>query len=105
MTDLTSLTLAGSALAQVTVATSNQQGTANTWPFTPTWTPATDSLIAGLTPTTATGNFSQEIVGRNVNTLTAGGSLTLNQVAGTSGNTSRRRGVETPSARNLSALI
>src|ERR1700748_1228869 len=78
------LSLAGSASAQVTVTTANQFGTANTWPFTPTWTPATDSLIAGLAPTTALGNFSEETgtngVLRNANSLTAGGSLTINQV-------------------------
>ncbi|HEY4417248.1 MAG TPA: immunoglobulin domain-containing protein, partial [Verrucomicrobiae bacterium] len=78
-----SLTLASSASAQLTVATSSQQGTANTWPFTPTWTPATDSLIAGLVPTTATGNFTLEVAGRNVNSLTAGGSLAINQIPAT----------------------
>lgn len=75
------------ASAQLTVTTTNQHGTAGVWPFTPTWTPASDSLIAGLAPTTATGDFSLEISGRNVNSLTSGGSLTINQVAGPSGNT------------------
>src|SRR5579864_1722133 len=81
------LLFASSAAAQLTVTTTNEHGTAGVWPFTPTWTPASDSLIAGLAPTTATGNFSLEIPGRNVNSLTSGGSLTINQVAGTSGNT------------------
>jgi hypothetical protein len=76
-----------SASAQLTVTTANQHGTANTYPFTPTWTPASDSLIAGLAPTTATGNFSLEIPGRSVNSLTSGGSLAINKIAGTSGNT------------------
>ena len=64
----------------VVILTTNQNGPL---PFTPTWTPAPDSLIAGLVPSTALGNFSEEIAGRNVDSLTAGGSLTISQVAGT----------------------
>ncbi len=45
------------------------------------------SLIAGQHPSTASGNFSEEVPGRNVNSLTAGGSLGLTQIAGTSGYT------------------
>jgi len=67
-------------LQPVVISTANQYGPL---PFTPTWIPASDSLIAGLAPTTAEGNFSQEISGRNVDTLTAGGGLTISQVAGT----------------------
>jgi hypothetical protein len=51
--------------------------------FTPTWTVATDnSLIAGRSPSDTTGNFSEEVPGRNVNSLTAGGDLGLTQVPG-----------------------
>lgn len=56
-------------------------------PLTPTWTPASDSLIAGLLPSTALGNFSEEVSGRNVNSLTAGGSLTISQIQGNAGTT------------------
>jgi len=84
---LAALILPGRAPAALTVTTANQVGTANTYPFTPTWTPALDSLIAGLAPTTANGNFSLEVPGRNVSSLTAGGSLAINLIAGTSGNT------------------
>lgn len=76
---------AGSALAQLAITTSNQHGSAGTYPFTPTWTPAADSLIAGLTPATATGNFALDLTSRNVNSLTAGGSLSINPVAGNTG--------------------
>ena len=66
------------APAAVTVTTSNQQGVANTWPFTPSWVVNTNSsLIAGLAPSTALGNFSQEISSRNANTLTLGTNLTI----------------------------
>src|ERR1035441_10345829 len=71
------LILASSAQAALVVSTTNQFGAA---PFTPAWTPAGNSLIAGLVPTTALGNFSEEIAGRNVNSLTAGGSLTITSV-------------------------
>ena len=68
---------AGSASAALVATATNQYGAA---PFTPTWTPAADTLIAGLVPSTALGNFSEEIAGRNVNSLTAGGSLTITSV-------------------------
>jgi signal transduction histidine kinase len=46
--------------------------------FTPTWTVATNcSLIAGQPPSDSSGDFSKELSGRNVNSLTAGGSLEL----------------------------
>jgi len=82
------LVFAGSASATLTITTSNQLGTANVWPFTPTWVVDTnDSVIVGVAPTTARGNFSQEIVGRNAASLTANTNLTLNKVTGTSGST------------------
>ena len=75
------LAFAGSASAQVTVTTSNQTGSANTWPFTPTgsqWVvDQADSLINGLVPTSAPGNWSLEIAGRNVNSLTVNTDLTI----------------------------
>jgi hypothetical protein len=67
----------------VVVTATNQTGT-GTGTFYPSWTVVTNSsLIAGRTPTTATGNFSLEANGRNVNSLTAGGSLGISQINGT----------------------
>jgi hypothetical protein len=72
------LTLVSSASAALTVTTANQQGTANTWPFTPSWNVNTNgSLIAGLAPSTALGNFSLEIGGRTVSSLTLNTNLTI----------------------------
>lgn len=72
------LIFAGSASATLLVTTDSQQGAANTWPFTPSWTvDSNDSLIAGLVPSTAVGNFSLEIAGRNVNSLTVNTDLTI----------------------------
>jgi hypothetical protein len=76
-----SLAFAGSALATVTVTTANQQGTANVWPFTPAFVVNTNtSLIAGLVPSTALGNFSQELAGRSPNSLTVNTNLTIDIV-------------------------
>ena len=55
--------------------------------FTPTWTLTTDSLIAGQSPSSAIGNFTEEVAGRSVNSLTAGGSLALASINGNGGNT------------------
>lgn len=69
----------------VIITTTNQTGT-GTGTFYPSWTVVTNgSLIAGQTPSTASGNFSEEVSGRNVNSLTAGGNLGLTQIAGASG--------------------
>jgi len=73
------LALAGPAAASLVVTTTNETGSL---PFTPTWTPATTSLIAGLTPTVAYGNFAKEDTNRTVNSLTLGGSLTINTELG-----------------------
>jgi hypothetical protein len=78
------LFLVSPALASLTVTTDNQQGAL---PFTPSWTPTSASLIAGLSPSSFAGNFSEEGGGRNVNSLTAGGSLTVSQVPGGGGET------------------
>ncbi len=75
------LGFAASVSASVTVTTANLQGTANVWPFTPAWVVNTNnSLIAGLVPTTAVGNFSQELAGRSVNSLTVNTNLTIDIV-------------------------
>lgn len=66
-----------SAPGALTVATLNQQGSL---PFTPGWTPAKAGLIAGWSPSSAGGNFSEEAAGRNVNSLTALGSLSIDLI-------------------------
>jgi alpha-L-rhamnosidase len=69
----------------VIVTTTNQTGSGS-GTFYPNWNVVTNgSLIAGQTPSTALGNFSEEISDRNVNALTAGGSLGITLVTGTSG--------------------
>ena len=51
--------------------------------FVPDWTAVTNgSLIAGQAPGGSSGNFSLELAGRNINSLTAGGDLSLTQIAG-----------------------
>ena len=75
-----SLAAAGSVSAALVITTDNQIGAV---PFTPAWTPATSSLIAGLVPSTASGDFSKEIAGRNVNSLTVAASLTIDSVSAT----------------------
>ena len=73
---------AGTASAALNVTTDNQLGTANTYPFTPTWTPAADSLIHNQYPTVTNGNWNLEETNRDILTLTAGGSLTIDKVIG-----------------------
>ena len=54
--------------------------------FYPSWTVATNaSLIAGKSPSSQSGNFSEEAPGRNADSLTAGGSLGITLINGTSG--------------------
>jgi hypothetical protein len=51
--------------------------------FTPTWTVATNnSLIAGRSPSSASGNFSLEAPGRSVSALTASNNLALTLISG-----------------------
>jgi alpha-L-rhamnosidase len=70
----------------VIISTTNETGIGTNTPFTPSWSVVTNgSLIAGQHPSTALGNFSEEAPGRNVNSLTAGGSLKLAQIPGTYG--------------------
>jgi len=58
-----------------TIATQSGLGSGT---FTPVWTVVTNgSLIAGQVPSSSSGNFSMEISGRNVNSLTQGGSSSL----------------------------
>lgn len=72
----------------IIITTTNQTGN-GTGTFYPTWTDATNgSLIAGLAPGTAIGNFSEEDTGRSVSSLTAGGSLGIALINGPYGITS-----------------
>lgn len=77
--------LVGPTQAALVITTDNQHGSAGVYPFTPTWTQATDSLIAGLAPSSASGNFANDLTNRNVNTLTAGGSLAISTLPGNAG--------------------
>jgi alpha-L-rhamnosidase len=69
LTFLAVLFLVRSASSQTTVTGTNQTGSV---PFTPTWVSAPGSLLAGLVPTVANGNFG-EYTGANANNLTASG--------------------------------
>jgi hypothetical protein len=69
------LALAGTASAALVVTATNENGAL---PFTPTWTPASGSLIAGLAPTFVNGRFNLEDTNREISSLTGGGSLTIN---------------------------
>lgn len=72
-------------IRSVILTTTNQTGS-GPGTFYPNWIIMTNgSLSAGKIPTTAIGNFSEEVSGRNVNSLTAGGSLGLILINGTSG--------------------
>ncbi len=78
-----SVVLPPSVLISATNQTGSGAGT-----FYPDWTIVTNgSLIAGQLPGSMSGNFSEELPGRNVNSLTASNSLGLTQVAGTVGYT------------------
>src|SRR5665213_1779303 len=79
------LLFGSSASATLTVTTTNQQGSASSYPFTPTWTQASGSLIAGLAPSTAVGNFTNDLSTRNVATLTSDGSLAITTLPGDQG--------------------
>jgi hypothetical protein len=69
--------------AQTGLGPSDQLGAS----FTPTWMLTTGSLIAGQSPSSAIGNFTEEVAGRDVNSLTAGGSLAVASINGNGGNT------------------
>jgi alpha-L-rhamnosidase len=69
-------------MPSVIITTTNETGSGS-GTFYPDWTFVTNgSLIAGELPSSAVGNFSEEASGRNVNSLTAGGSLGLTQIVG-----------------------
>ncbi len=84
-----SLTVAGAptAVNNVIATYAGQTGLGYGIPFTPTWTLAPASAVAGQAPISTNGNFNLETFGggRNVNTLTAGGSLTISQPGGVTG--------------------
>ena len=75
------LMFAGSASADLTVATTHEEGSANVYPFTPSWIVNTNnSLIAGLVPSSTVGNFDLEnpVSGaRSVNALTTNINLAI----------------------------
>lgn len=72
-------------VGNVIISTANQTGLGGNT-FHPTWTIATNgSLIAGAPPDTATGDFSKEVDGRDVNTLTIAHDLGLTQIVGNPG--------------------
>ena len=73
------------ARPSVTITTTNQTGSGSGG-FTPSWSVVTNgSLIAGKVPDSATGNFNLEPYwgNRSVNSLTAGGSLTITRLSNT----------------------
>ena len=89
----------------VIITTTNQTGSGS-GTFYPSWTVVTNgSLIAGQYPGTATGNFSEEVPGRNVNSLTAGGSLGLTQITGTSGYTTSTNYVTGGNGSSAGSLV
>jgi alpha-L-rhamnosidase len=75
------LILVGSAKAvnNPVVTMAAQTGASPGSSFSPTWTLAANSLIAGQSPSATNGDFNMEPYwgNRNVNSLTAGGSLTI----------------------------
>src|SRR5208282_5243253 len=72
------------AVNNMVTAAAAQTGLGGGTTFTPSWTVVTNgSLIAGQSPSTALGNFSEEAPGRSVNLLTAGGGSGITQIAGT----------------------
>jgi hypothetical protein len=76
------------AVNNLITAMAAQTGTGN-GTFTPTWTVTTNnSLIAGMAPSTALGNFSEEISGRSVNSLTTSNNLGITLITGPGGITS-----------------
>jgi len=68
----------------VITAYAAQTGMAYAFPFTPTWTLAAGSAIAGQSPASTNGNYNLEPTGggRNVTELTAGDSLTISHDSG-----------------------
>ena len=75
---------APAAVNNVIATYAGQTGLGYGFPFTPTWTIAPGSAIAGQAPSTTNGNFNLETTGggRSVNALTAGDALTVSQIGG-----------------------
>jgi autotransporter-associated beta strand protein len=75
------------AVNNVVTSVAAQTGTGS-GTFTPTWTVTTNnSLIAGQSPSSASGSFTLEVPGRSVSSLTDGGDGALTTISGTSGTT------------------
>ena len=71
----------------IVITTTNQTGS-GTGTYLPPWTVVTNgSLIAGQSPSSASGNFSMEVPSRSVYVLTTSNSLALTKITGTSGYT------------------
>jgi len=74
-------------LVPPTIITTNQTGSGS-GTFYPNWTVITNgSLIAGRSPSTALGNFSEEASGRSVSSLTISNNLGLTLINGLYGTT------------------
>jgi len=92
----------GSASATLIITATNQTGSA---PFTPAWTVTPNSLIAGMSPSSAVGDFSLEAIGRDANSLTSSSSLVIAQITGTSGNTTSTNYVTCGNANGAGAVL
>lgn len=89
----------------VIITTTNQTGS-GTGTFFPSWTVMTNgSLIAGITPSTTNGNYSEELPGRNVNCLTISNALGLTQVSGTVGFTTSANYVTCGNGNGADSLL
>ena len=75
------------AVNNVIASAANQTGMGNGFTLTPTWSIAPGSAIYSQAPSQTNGNFSEEVAGRNIDSLTANVGLGLAQIAGTYGNT------------------
>ena len=70
-------------VSPIIITTTNQTGSGS-GTFYPSWTVVTNgSLIAGRSPSTALGDFSEEVPGRNVNSLTTSNNLGITLINGT----------------------
>jgi hypothetical protein len=86
MSSMGSLTVSSvsSAVNNIITSRAAQTGISNSVPFTPSWALAPGSVIYGQVPSSTNGNFNLETfgAGRNVNSLTAGDTLTISQPSG-----------------------
>ncbi len=89
----------------VLITTTNQTGSGS-GTFFPNWTIVTNgSLIAGEIPSTALGNFSEEVPGRYANSLTTAGNLGLTKIAGTQGYTTSTNYVTCGNGNGAGSLL